>query len=112
MNHSFRSGESAKIHELAVAASLHRNSRPWLILEVLRHYCGRAAHKSKRGRQHPCIAHGNKLGHAGTIAGRQDFYRVARSEVSVPFARGLPPQESALPVSLGLRAAPFATLRQ
>jgi len=49
------------------------------VLQVLRHHCGSAAQEGERTHKHPLIALRYQLGHAGTVARRQDCHGVAMS---------------------------------
>src|SRR6516164_1537836 len=91
---------------MAVATGLHSNPWSWLMSQVLPHHgCG-TAQESEWACQHPFIANGNQLWNAGTIACRQDRYRVAMSgpkQFCVLFARRPSAQPNAMVIALGKR---------
>src|SRR5262245_53130001 len=91
---------------MAVAASLNRNPRSWLVAKVLRHDCSGTAQERERACQHALVANGDQFGHAGAIGGGEDGDHIAIGgpvQIRVLFPRCLLAQTRAMLVTLSKR---------
>ncbi len=96
--------ERAEVHQMTVAAGLHRRPGERLMREIGRHHRRRAAQEGERVDHHSLVALGDELGDPLGVGFRQNGDRVpipGAMQFRVSLARGPRSQLPALLVSLG-----------
>ena len=99
----FRCAEGPEVHQVTIAAGLHRRAGHGLVREIMGHDSGRATQKGKWTGYHACIALADKFGHARRVAFGEDRDGITRQrpmQFAMGFARRMLAQRLALLQSL------------
>ncbi len=72
---ALRRGEHPEVHEVGVAAELHRQRRPRQRGQVHRHHGGGAAEEGERRREHPPVAEGDEVREPAGVLRLEDVDR-------------------------------------